>query len=117
MARGRAQGAGFFDRQPWLAPPPVTGERDSHDLDEHATQRLIAHAAGLGHQHNGMPAVRPYTWRPGDAQRDAEVADRLAAVRAHLTAMAHGPTCSCRLCVEQYGPIPTEDEAEAGRGR
>jgi hypothetical protein len=19
--------------------------------------------------------------------------------------MAHGPTCTCRLCIEQYGPI------------
>jgi hypothetical protein len=35
---------------------------------------------------NGMPGVRPYTWRPGDAEREAEVAAELAAIRAQIAA-------------------------------
>lgn len=76
--------------------------------------RALRHAAGLGHQHNGMPDVLPYTWRPGEAQREAALEARLAAIRrvaeqralARAAVMAHGPTCTCRLCIEQYGPIP-----------
>lgn len=33
---------------------------------------------------NGLPPLRPYTWRPGDAEREAEVQARIAAVRAQL---------------------------------
>jgi len=81
MTEGRAQASGWFDWTPVLgsdAGPAMTPE---DDLDENAAHRLLAHAAGLGHQHNGMPEVRPYRWRRGDAQRDQEIADRLAAIR------------------------------------
>ena len=82
MAEGRAQATGFTDWSPVLNSPGIAGDwHDYHDLDEHAAQRLLAHAAGLGHQHNGMPDVLPYVWRRGDAQRDQEIADRLAAIR------------------------------------
>jgi hypothetical protein len=35
---------------------------------------------------NGMPGVRPYRWRPGEAEREAEVAAELAAIRAQIAA-------------------------------
>ena len=82
MTEGRAQATGFHDWTPVLDGPGTAGDwHDDHDLDEHAAQRLLAHAAGLGHQHNGMPDVLPYVWRRGDAERDQEIADRLAAIR------------------------------------
>jgi len=33
---------------------------------------------------NGLPWAKPYTWRPGEAERQAEVAARLAAIRARV---------------------------------
>jgi hypothetical protein len=33
---------------------------------------------------NNLPAARPYVWRPGEAQREAEIAARLAAIRARV---------------------------------
>ena len=60
---------------PIICPPgadvPVTWP-DSLDL---------AHA-GAGSRRNGLPEGHPYTWRPGDAEREAEVQARAAAVRA-----------------------------------
>ena len=41
----------------------------------------LAHAAA-GSRRNGLPEVRPYAWRPGDADREAEIQARVAAVRA-----------------------------------
>ena len=41
----------------------------------------LAHAAAGGHR-NGMPEGHSYAWRPGDAEREAEVQARVAAVRA-----------------------------------
>ena len=41
----------------------------------------LAHAAA-GTRRSGLPEPRPYTWRPGDAEREAEVQARLAAIRA-----------------------------------
>ena len=37
---------------------------------------------------NGTPEPQPYTWRPGEAEREREVQARLAAIRARL---AGGP--------------------------
>jgi hypothetical protein len=68
--------AGFFDWTPADAQPGYDLP-DAEELDG----RLLRHAAGLGHQHNGMPEVRPYRWRRGEAQRDQEIADRLTAIR------------------------------------
>lgn len=31
---------------------------------------------------NGLPWQKPYTWRAGEAEREAEIAARLAAIRA-----------------------------------
>src|SRR5258707_7368620 len=40
---------------------------------------------GLADPHrNGLPAAKPYAWNPGEAERRAEVAARLAAVRARV---------------------------------
>src|SRR5258707_7014783 len=33
---------------------------------------------------NGLPPAKPYAWNPGEAERRAEVAARLAAVRARV---------------------------------
>src|SRR5258708_26486969 len=33
---------------------------------------------------NGLPPAKPYVWNPGEAERRAEVAARLAAVRARV---------------------------------
>jgi hypothetical protein len=35
---------------------------------------------------NGMPPLVPYTWRPGEQDREAEIQGRLAAIRARLAA-------------------------------
>jgi hypothetical protein len=47
-------------------------------------ERDADHVAATGHHHNGLPEVKPYRWRPGDAERDAEIAERLAIIRARL---------------------------------
>jgi hypothetical protein len=33
-------------------------------------------------QRNGLPVPVPYRWRPGEAEREAELAERLEAIRA-----------------------------------
>ena len=55
------------------------------DLPDGLTQILsrrdLGHARGFDAR-NGQPALLPYRWRPGEAERDAELAARLDAIRA-----------------------------------
>jgi hypothetical protein len=48
----------------------------------------LAHTAATGSHRNGIPETRPYRWRRGDTERDAEIAARLAAIRALVAARA-----------------------------
>ncbi len=62
---------------------------------------------------NGMPALAPYEWRPGDAGRDAEVATQLAAIRARLSApelQQPEPDGWCEECGYRLGSLGHERE-------
>jgi hypothetical protein len=59
------------------------------DLDAHPAPGAFTrrddgngHPGGFREYQNGLPEPAPYTWRAGEAQRDAEVAARVAAIQA-----------------------------------
>ena len=87
---------------PGWPPLPFPGEDGGRDLLGMA--RPLTHQAGRGpateyeynqkSHRNGMPAPRPYTWRAGDAERDAWMAAMVAeaqAIAARRVALTEGP--------------------------
>lgn len=46
----------------------------------------IERARSTADARNGMPALLPYRWRPGEAEREAEIAARLDAIRVRVAA-------------------------------
>jgi hypothetical protein len=63
---------------------------------------------------NGIPGLVPYTWRPGDAERDAWVAARVRAAQAAVRA-AHGVADEMppRIHAPVPGPFDAYGAAEA----
>lgn len=57
----------------------------------------LRRARGVAEARNGVPEMRPYVYRPGEAERDAEIAARLAAILAEPE-RPRCPTCLYQWC-------------------
>lgn len=61
---------------------PLPGRDVSNDADPEAVRRWLVRARPPWHGRQGMPEVKPYVYRRGEDQRDAEIARIVAAAQA-----------------------------------
>ena len=59
----------------------IWGAPELPEPEPFAPRDFLAADTGL---RNGLPALTPYTWRPGEAEREAEVRAQIAAARARV---------------------------------
>ena len=77
--KGLGKADGFFDWTPVLADPGYDAPSpEVQPLDSDLDHARVSDRP----KRNGLPEAPAYRWRPGEAQRDAEVAGRIAAARA-----------------------------------